>query len=88
MLTVLEVLLLVRFALKLLGANDDQPLASAVYGISEPLVGPFRGTLAQPTGTPVVEISSLLSILFFVLVGALVVAVMRAVTGRNAESNA
>jgi uncharacterized protein YggT (Ycf19 family) len=85
--TVVEVLLLVRFTLKLLGANADQPLASAIYGITEPLVAPFRGMFAQPAGTPVVEIATLLSILFFVLVAALIVAVVRAVTGRRGDSN-
>ena len=85
--TVLEVLLLVRFAFKLLGANADQPFVSAIYGITEPLVAPFRGIFAQPAGTPVVEIATLLSIVFFVLVAALIVALVRAYTGRRSESN-
>ena len=85
--TVLEVLLLVRFTLKLLGANADQPLASAIYGITEPLVGPFRGVFAQPAGTPVVEIATILSVIFFVLLAALIVAIVRAVTGKRGESN-
>jgi YggT family protein len=85
--TVLEVLLLVRFTLKVLGANADQPLASAIYGITEPLVAPFRGIFAQPAGTPVIEIATLLSIVFFVLLAALIVAIVRAVTGRRGDSN-
>ena len=85
--TVLEVLLLVRFVFKLLGANADQPFTSAIYGVTEPLVGPFRGIFAQPAGTPVVEVAALLSIVFFVLVAALIVALVRAYTGRRAESN-
>jgi len=85
--TVLEVLLLVRFAFKLLGANADQPFVSAIYGITEPLVGPFRGIFAQPAGTPVVEIATLLSIVFFVLVAALIVALVRAYTGRRGDAN-
>jgi uncharacterized protein YggT (Ycf19 family) len=85
--TVLEVLLLVRFTLKLLGANADQPIASAIYGITEPLVAPFRGIFAQPAGTPVVEIAVILSIIFFVLLAALIVAIVRAVTGKRGESN-
>jgi uncharacterized protein YggT (Ycf19 family) len=85
--TVVEVLLLVRFAFKLLGANADQPFVSAIYGITEPLVGPFRGIFAQPAGTPVVEIAALLSILFFVLVAALIVALVRAYTGRRADAS-
>lgn len=85
--SVLEVLLLVRFALKLFGANADQPLASAIYGVTDPLVAPFRGIFAQPAGAPVVEIATLLSIIFFVLVAALVAAVVRAVTGSRSQSN-
>ena len=85
--TVVEVLLLVRFTLKLLGANAEQPLASAIYGITEPLVGPFRGIFAQPAGTPVVEIATILSVIFFVLLAALIVAIVRAVTGKRGESN-
>lgn len=81
--TVLEVLLLVRFTLKLFGANAEQGLVSAIYGITEPLVAPFRGIFAQPAGTPVVEIATLLSIVFFVLVAALIVAIVRAFTGRR-----
>jgi uncharacterized protein YggT (Ycf19 family) len=84
--TVIEVLLLVRFSFKLLGANPSQPFSSAIYGITEPLVAPFRGIFAQPDGTPIVEIATLLSIVFFVLVAALVVALVRAYTGRRAES--
>ena len=85
--TVLEVLLLVRFTLKLLGANAEQPLASAIYGITEPLIGPFRGIFAQPAGTPVVEIATILAVIFFVLLAALIVAIVRAVTGKRGESN-
>jgi uncharacterized protein YggT (Ycf19 family) len=85
--TVLEVLLLVRFAFKLLGANADQPFVSLIYGVTEPLVGPFRGIFAQPAGTPVVEIATLLSIVFFVLVAALIVALVRAYTGRRADAS-
>jgi uncharacterized protein YggT (Ycf19 family) len=81
--TVLEVLLLIRFTLKFLGANAEHPLVSAIYGITEPLVAPFRGIFAQPAGTPVVEIATLLSIIFFILVAALIVAIVRAVTGRR-----
>ena len=85
--TVLEVLLLVRFTLKLLAANAEQPFVSAIYGITEPLVAPFRGIFAQPDGTPVVEIATILAVIFFVLLAALIVAIVRAVTGKRGESN-
>ena len=85
--TVLEVLLLVRFTMKLLGANAEQALVSAIYGITEPLVAPFRGIFAQPAGTPVVEIASILAVIFYVLLAALIVAIVRAVTGNRGQSN-
>jgi uncharacterized protein YggT (Ycf19 family) len=84
--TVLEVLLLIRFTLKLFGANADQALASALYGVTEPLVAPFRGIFAQPGGEPVFEIATILSVIFFVLVAALIVAAVRAATGRRGEA--
>jgi uncharacterized protein YggT (Ycf19 family) len=83
--TVIEVLLLVRFIGKLLGANAAQGFVAAIYGITEPLVAPFRGIFTQPDGTQMFEIASLLSIIFFVLVAALILALVRAFTGRRAE---
>lgn len=83
--TVIEVLLLIRFIGKLLGANAAQGFVAAIYGITEPLVAPFRGIFTQPDGTQMFEIASLLSIIFFVLVAALVVAMVRAFTGKRAE---
>lgn len=80
-LTVLETLLLTRFALLLFGANAGQPLVSLVYGITEPLVRPFQGIFSQP---PTVDLAALLAVVFFLLLGALVVAGVRAVTGRRA----
>ena len=84
MLAVLETLLLLRFALLLFGANASQPLVSFVYGVSEPLVRPFQGIFGQPEGPPTVDVAAVLAVLFFLLLGALVVAGVRAVTGRRA----
>lgn len=84
MLTVLETLLLARFALLLFGANASQPLVSFVYGITAPLVRPFQGIFGQPEGPPMVDVAAVLAVVFFLLLGALVVAGVRAVTGRRA----
>jgi uncharacterized protein YggT (Ycf19 family) len=79
--TVLEVLLLVRFGLKLLGANAQQPLVNALYAITEPLVRPFQGIWPQ-TNTPLVfDLPALLAIVFLFLIAALVVALVRAIAG-------
>ena len=81
--TVLEVLLLIRFAMKLLGANPQQPLVSGLYTITEPLVRPFQGIWPQ-TNTPVVfDLPALLAIVFLFLIAALVVALVRAIAGNR-----
>jgi uncharacterized protein YggT (Ycf19 family) len=82
--TVLEVILLIRFALKLFGANPQQPLVSGLYAITEPLVRPFQGIWPQ-TSTPVVfDLPALLAIVFLFLIAALVVALVRAIAGNKA----
>ncbi len=78
--TVLEVLLLLRFAFKLFGANSGQPLIAALYGATEPLVRPFQGIFAEPQGPPVLDIAALLAIVFLFLVALLIVALVRAIT--------
>src|SRR3954471_3404821 len=83
--SVIEALLVVRFAFRLFGANVEQGFVSAINGITEPLVAPFRGIFSQPAGTGGVEIATLLSIVFFMLVAALIVAIVRAFTGRRGE---
>lgn len=80
--TVLEVLLLLRFTLKLAGANANQPLVAALYASTEPLVRPFQGIFPEPRVPVVVDIPALLAILFLFLVAALVVALVRAIAGR------
>ncbi len=79
-LTVLETLLLTRFFLLLFGANAGQPLVALVYGVTEPLVRPFQGIFGQPA---TVDVAAVLAIVFFLLMGALLVAGVRAATGRR-----
>ena len=82
--TVIEILLLLRFILRLAGANADQPLVSALYGVTEPLTRPFQGIFPTPSGTPVFDVAALLAILFFFLLGAFIIALVRAIAGRAA----
>jgi uncharacterized protein YggT (Ycf19 family) len=81
--TVLEVLLLVRFALKMLGANPQQALVSGLYAISEPLVRPFQGIWPQQNAPVVFDLPALLAIVFLFLIAALVVALVRAIAGNR-----
>jgi len=82
--TVLEVLLLLRFIFKLAGANANQALVAALYGVTEPLTRPFQGIFAEPAGPPIVDEPALLAIVFFFLIGALIVALVRAITAPRA----
>ena len=78
--TVLEVLLLLRFVFKLAGANSNQALVAALYGVTEPLTRPFQGIFPEPSGPPVLDVAALLAIVFLFLIGALIVALVRAIT--------
>ena len=81
--TVLEILLLVRFLLKLFGANQSQPLVAGLYGITNPLVRPFEGIFSIPPDSPF-DIAALMAIVFLFLVAALIVALVKAIAGRTA----
>ncbi len=78
--TVLEVVLLLRFVFKLARANANQPLVAALYGITEPLTRPFQGIFPEPNGPVVIDVPALLAIVFLFLIGALIVALVRAIT--------
>ena len=79
--TVIEVLLLVRFGLKLLGANAGQALVASLYAITEPLTRPFQGIWPQATTPVVFDLPALLAIIFLFMVAALMVALVRAILG-------
>ena len=81
--TVLEVLLLARFVMKLLGANAGQALVAALYGITEPLTRPFQGIWPQTAAPVVFDLPALLAIVFLFLVAALIVALVRAIAGNR-----
>jgi uncharacterized protein YggT (Ycf19 family) len=78
--TVLELLLLLRFLLKVFGANAQQPLVAGLYNITEPLVRPFQGIFPEPSGPPALDLAALLAAAFFFLIAALIVAIVRAIT--------
>lgn len=79
---VLEVLVVIRFLMKLGNANSANAVIAALYGVTEPLVRPFFGIFPQPAAGAQIEIAALLAIAFLVLVEALVVALVRALSPR------
>lgn len=66
----ISVVIALRFVLLLLGANQQAGFTDFVYTLSGIFVAPFIGIFGQPTyGTSVFEVSSLLAIAVYLLIG-------------------
>jgi YggT family protein len=67
---VIEVLLLIRFVLKALGANAGAGFAQLIYGITGPLVAPFLGLFGTPqaAGGATLELHTLIGLVIYALV--------------------
>ena len=63
---VLEAGLLLRFLLKLIGANPGNPFAILIYGLTEPFTFLFSTLVNNPAaGGFVVEVTTLIAMLFY-----------------------
>ncbi len=74
----------IRFAFKLLGASTQAPFVNLVYGITSPLIAPFR--LIFPTaghGPFVLEPESLVALIIYPLIGLGVVSLIRIMDKRQ-----
>jgi uncharacterized protein YggT (Ycf19 family) len=71
LMSLLEFLLLARFLLKLLGANEASPIVTWVYQTSEPLLRPFA--LAFPSATAqragILEYNTLFALFVYAFIG-------------------
>jgi predicted trehalose synthase len=66
---IVEALLVIRFVLKLLGANPEVGFASLIYRLSSPLVAPFVGLFGTPQmNGMVLELEALVAIVVYGLV--------------------
>lgn len=66
----LEALIGVRVILMLIGANPSNPFAALVYQLSELFLWPFRNLIANPAfGNSVLEITSLIAMIVYPLIG-------------------
>ena len=74
----LDAMIAIRFFMKLLGASYSADFVRFMYGITAPLVGPFRGIFpASGSGSYVLEPESLIAIAIYLLIGWAVVALIR-----------
>jgi YggT family protein len=71
--TLFASLLVIRFILALFGANPNNGFVSFVYGVTQPLVAPFRNMFAAETtaGTSRFEIETIVAIALVLVVTAL-----------------
>ena len=66
---ILEVLIALRIALMLIGANPDSPIVALIYGFTYLFLFPFNGLVASPTaGNMVLELSSMFAMLIYGLI--------------------
>jgi uncharacterized protein YggT (Ycf19 family) len=75
---VIDSLIAIRFFMKLLGASYQADFVRFMYGVTAPLVAPFRG-IFQPSGSGnyVLEPESLIAIVIYLLIGWGLVALVR-----------
>jgi YggT family protein len=67
---VIEIVLALRFFLKLMGANPASPFGVFLFGITDPLAAPFDSLFANPElGSSEVEFTTLLALVVYPVFG-------------------
>jgi YggT family protein len=80
---VLEILLGLRFALKLIAANPDSGFAALMYGITGVFVAPFNALVGTPaSGGVILELTTLIAMAIYALFFWVVVRVLRVAADR------
>jgi len=83
LLGLLEILLGLRFMLKLIAANPNSGFAVFMYGITGPFMAPFKGLIGTPTsGGMTLEVTALIAMAIYALVFWGVVRVIQIVADR------
>ena len=79
----LEILLGLRFVLKLIAANPNSGFAAFIYGITKPFLAPFTALVGTPSsGGTVVEVTTLIAMAVYALLFWGVVTVIRIAASR------
>jgi YggT family protein len=85
----LEILLGIRFFLRLSGANPDNMFAQFIFKLSEPFASPFSTLFISPTANPdatlglmIFDINLLIGMAIYALLGLLAVRLVRFFEGR------
>ena len=79
----LEILLGLRFMLKLIAANPDNGFAVFVYGVTKPFLAPFTALVGTPrSGGTILEVTTLIAMAVYALLFWFVVHLIRIVLDR------
>ena len=79
----LEILLGLRFLLKLIAANPNSGFAVFIYGITEPFLAPFKALVGTPTsGGTVLEVTTLIAMAVYALLFWVVIRVVQIAANR------
>ncbi len=79
-----EILLVIRFLLRLLGANAQAEFARFIYGVTAGLVAPFVGLFGTPSSDgSVLEVHTIVAIIVYALVAWLIARVIWLVFGET-----
>jgi hypothetical protein len=82
-LTLLEIFMGLRFALKLIAANPGSGFAAFIYGVTNPFLSPFAALIGTPTsGAMVLEVTTLIAMVIYALIFWGIVSVISIVTDR------
>lgn len=81
----LEILLGIRFFLRVTGANPDNPFAQFIFGLSEPFMAPFSTLFVSPTdggAAQIFDINLLIAMVVYALLGAIAIAIVNYLQGQ------
>jgi uncharacterized protein YggT (Ycf19 family) len=86
---VLEVVLAIRFVLRLFGANAQAGFAQLIYGVTAPLVAPFQGLFGtvQSEGS-VLESATIVALIVYALVAWLIIKLASLAFGETRSATA
>ncbi len=81
----LEILLVLRFILRLLGANTGNTFAAFILNLSQPFIAPFSTLFVSPVtqgGGSIFDVNVLIAMVVYALLGWIVVSIVRFIGGR------